>query len=314
MKTGHNNPLTEGVFFKQAGFEVAERILGLGDRREGSITAGCYDRMYWKYKLIDYPSAWFQSSTEYLALLWNLPGSPFHKSKRIGAWCRDAYVFAANNLNSDGSCLEAYPFERSFCATAFVLGHICSGYLIISEPDVLRYLVEMGNFLKRNWGGYVSNQLAAAALSEFRLARIAGEKDLYAAGHRKLEALYDNQASEGYFKEYGGLDIGYLSLTLSLLARLENEFPDTVDRDRIQKALAVLSERVADDGTYHYSSMSRGTQYLYPFGLAYWESPVLKRLEEGLRKGTVLRPSWLDDRYVTGLAIDYLYLVQWAGG
>lgn len=297
--------------FWRVGFEVAERILGLGDRRKGSITSGCYDRLFWKYKLIDYPSSWFQSAVEYLALLWDIQNSPFYKSEKVRDWCIDAHNFSLSNLNKDGSCIEVYPFERSFCATAFVLGHICAAHLIIPKPKNINNLIKMGIFLKNNWGGYLSNQLAAAALAQFRLSKVLSEKDFQEDGYKKLEALYDNQTVDGYFEEYGGLDIGYLSITLSLLARLENEFPNVVDRDRIQRALIAFEDRVKDEGTYDYSAMSRETQFLYPFGLFFWGSPVIKRLENGLKNGVIIRPSWLDDRYVTELAIDYLYLLKW---
>ena len=297
--------------YRIAGAEVAERILGLGDRREGSDTAGCYDRMFWKYRLIDYPSLWFQSVSGYLALLWSMPEIDFFKAEKIRTWCVDACNFTTDHLNPDGSCVEVYPFERNFCATAFVLGYICMGLSLINESKVPLKTEKMGYFLCKNIGNRVSNQLAAAALALFRLAKLSNNDDFYAAGRNKLELLYNNQIADGYFHEYDGLDAGYLSVTLSLLAQLENEFPDEVDRKRAERASAVFLKIINDNGTYDYSSMSRGTQYLYPFGLAFWNSPLLARLEKGLYDNRAIRPSWLDDRYVTNLAIDYLYLSKW---
>lgn len=296
------------------GMEVAERILGLGDRRPGSATVGCYDRMYWRYQLIDYPSSWFQSATEYLALLWDTPGSRFYQQKVLRRWFREACDFTCSNLNRDGSCVEVYPHERSFCATAFLLGHLCGALGISDDRECPEGLLKMGGFLSPCLGGKVSNQLAAAALGLFRLSRLTGEAEYLQAGEQKLAVLYDNQTAEGYFHEYGGLDVGYLTITLSLLARLETEFPGAVDGKRVRRAVAVLDRLVRENGTFDYRATSRQTQFLYPFGLYFWESPVKDRLAMGLKKKVIVVPIWLDDRYVTELAIDYLYLARWMSG
>ena len=56
--------------FTEKGLEVAERILGLIDRDENSDTFGCSDRNYWHYRVTDFPSCWFQLSSEYVAKLY----------------------------------------------------------------------------------------------------------------------------------------------------------------------------------------------------------------------------------------------------
>ncbi|KJR40688.1 hypothetical protein MCHI_003409 [Candidatus Magnetoovum chiemensis] len=297
--------------FLNSGIEVAERILGLGDRRDGSIHSGCYDRMYWKYKLIDYPSSWFQAASEYLACLYYTADTIFYKSTKVEKWCFDACRFTLSNLNKDGSCIEVYPFERSFCSTSFILGYICAAYLKFNQLDTPKEMIKIGNFLNNNFAGKVSNQLAASALAQFRLAKLTNRREFHDDARNKLNLLYANQTKDGYFHEYGGLDIGYLSITLSLLARIENEFPYEVDKNCVHKAIKVIDSIVKDDGTYDSSLMSRGTQFLYPYGLAYWGSPVMKKLEKGLKAGKVIKPSWLDDRYVINLAIDYIYASNW---
>ncbi|MBN3038383.1 MAG: hypothetical protein JW869_03075 [Candidatus Omnitrophica bacterium] len=299
------SPKSRRSIWLDCGLEVVERILGLGDRRDKSPTRGCYDRLYWKYKLIDYPSAWFQAATEYLAILYNIKGSLFQDNPQILKWSQDAFGFTLKICNRDGSLAEAYPYERSFCATAFIGMHLFSAAnkVKIDNPDGLR---KMACFLKGRFGNHLSNQLAAGALTQLYAAEVLKEEEFSKDATSKLKALYDNQTNEGYFEEYGGLDIGYLSVTLSLLARIDKSFPGIVDKERIQRALSVIDRSVEDDGTYEYQKMSRRTQFLYPFGLAYFKSPVLGRLKNGLQKGIAIRPSWLDDRYVSQLAIDHL--------
>lgn len=297
--------------WESAAKEVAERIMGLGDHGRESETKGCYDRMYWKYKLIDYPSVWFQSASEYLALLWQEQNGRFYHNPVVAEWCQDACSFTFKKLNKDGSCSEAYPFERSFCGTAFTLAHLCKAVSTMPGKTIsAQKLNGMGLFLENKFGDEISNQLAAASLAQFRLGKLANDKRFSEDGRRKIEVLYKHQHADGYFDEYGGFDIGYLSITLSFLARIEQEFPGTVEIDRARKAMSLLQRFIHANGTYDYEKSSRKTQFLYPFGLAFWKSPASSMLEKGLKEGAAIRPAWLDDRYVIEMAVDYMYTVS----
>lgn len=298
-------------FFRKVPLEVAERICGLGDHDEFSITLGCYDRMFWKYRLIDFPSAWFQASSEFLAFLWLLHGSSFYMSPIVRKWSIDSYRFSLKHLNRDGSCVEAYPFERSFCCTAFIAGNITSSMQILGKIECMPHLLRMGEFLVKNSGECVSNQVAAAALALFRLGKVTGNRDFICGAREKIQLLYRNQTPEGFFHEYGGLDLGYLSITLSLLARIEDEFSQQIDYGKINRALSLIEGLIDENGSYDPSDMIRNTQFLYPFGLLFWGSPVIGRMINGLSRGRIIRPAWLDDRYVIPLAIDYLYSTAW---
>ena len=43
---------------------------------------------------------------------------------------------------------------------------------------------------------------------------------------QRLDRLLSWQSAEGWFSEYGGADVGYLSLTIGLLADLDRRRPD----------------------------------------------------------------------------------------
>lgn len=151
----------------------------------------------------------------------------------------------------------------------------------------------------------MSNQVAAAALALRSLHDLTGDEGFRAGAERKLDWLLRHQDPAGFFPEYDGYDLGYLSVTLSLLARYDRTSPSEAVRIAARRALAFLEPRVRGDGTYDPRGTSRGTQYLYPFGLAYFEGDLLPRLERGLKEGRVLNPLWLDDRYVIPLTADY---------
>ncbi len=284
---------------------VAERIIGLLDRNTSSKTYGCFDRGFWKYFVTDYPSSWFQAGVEYLSWLHKVPHTPFCGNEYVSTWVQASLEFTVNWLNDDGSTMEVYPFEKSFCATSFVAGHCAKSAmdLRIDVPEVKR----MGDFLCDNLGNQISNQIAAAALAQFRLGKMFDDAGFTQDALVKLETLYNGQHRDGYFPEYGGCDLGYLSITVSLLARIEKEFPQMVDRKRVRKAVHFIDTNCDEDGWYNYSAMSRKTQFLYPFGVVFFDEAMIDKIDNGLKSKKIVEPAWLDDRYVAELAIDYFY-------
>lgn len=291
--------------WRSCALEVAERILGVLDRQTQSPTHGCFDRMFWRYFLTDFPSAWCQGGVEYLMWLYLIPGSRFYQNEKIKKWSEAGGQFICKWLNADGSVMEAYPFERSFCATSFLAGHYAKTATVFGLKK--ECLGEMATFLRGNLGGKVANQIAAAAMAQIRIGKIFGDAEITRDGISKLETLYDMQDGEGFFPEYGGLDIGYNSITISLMARIEQEFPGCIDLVRIGRALGVFERLLDEHGSYSYAETTRKTQFIYPFGLAFFKPSLLKQLQKGLEDNLIIRPSWLDDRYVSELAIDYYY-------
>lgn len=293
----------DGSIFRAEALTVAPRLLGLLDRRATEPTAGCFDRPYWRYKTADFPSAWFQNATEYLAYLSTAGEGRWHGAA-IRDWAVLALDYSLGLIASDGSVAEAYPFERGYCASAFLCGHLTATVgLLDLMPD--RRLLGMASFLCRPRQPVPANQLAAAALALFRLGRLFDISGLATEAKLRLDEVVAGQAAGGGFWEYGPGDVGYQTITLSLLAQIEAEGYPGLSRAAIDRALDFVAERVGPAGLFDYRSTSRKTQYLYPFGLAYFDSPVLAALQRGLADDLVMRPSWFDDRYVADIATDY---------
>lgn len=298
--------------FEKCALEIVPRLLGLMDRRPEGATAGCFDRPYWRYKLTDFPSAWFQNGTEMLAWLACVQPGPWH-GETLRTWAEAALDFSLSLVAEDGSVAEAYPYERGFCATAFLASHLGASIRLLNRPPEAGWL-RMGRFLIAETGRSVpANQIAAAALACFRMMAMTQDTAFDIGGRALLRQLEACQHAHGGFWEYGDGDVGYQTVTLSLLAQMEAEGHPALPGPAIRKALNFVEERVGADGGYDYSGTSRHTQYLYPFGLAYFGSPALSRLKSGLEAGYVLRPAWMDDRYVADLAIDHFRTWQWAG-
>ncbi len=286
---------------------MAPRILGLGDRDPASPTYGCWHRGFWRYLTADFPCAWFQAAAAYLARLYVLPGEAnrFAGQEAVRDWALAAVNYTLKIRHRDGSLDEAYPFERSFCTTAFGLYWTAEARLLLGEKSG-EDLARTGDWLLAHPLVEASNQTAAAAAGLASLARLTGQDKWRSGAETMVERLLAAQDEAGFFPEYGRPDLGYLSLTLTLLDEIFVLWPDRVLQEALTRAGAFLEERVGEHGRLDPAWSGRGTQYLFPSGLIRWAPGALSKLVAGLEAGEAIRPAWLDDRYVIPLAADYL--------
>ena len=229
----------------------------------------------------------------------------FYGREELLNWSQWAVEFWARSLHRDGSGDEMYPNERSFCATAFSTAAATETLLLVGGDPPPR-LLATARWLGRQGRSRPANQLAAAALALQNIFSLLGAESAGQASEEMVLNLLNSQTEQGYFDEYGGYDLGYLSITLSFLARLHMK----TGQDRIwevaQSALVFLERLVSENGSYDIAGTSRGTQFLYPLGLSYFASDALRRVRNGLRDNSIINPSWMDDRYVIPMTIDYL--------
>jgi len=305
---------------------VAPRVLGQLDRSAGSPTFGCCERYYWKYKLHDFPNARFQEMSWLMALLFTtcFEGNVFYGKDILAQWVLAACRFWQSRRNNDGSCQEAYPFERSYCATSFSTWSVCQSLVLLRGTSV-RPLVEMllgttgfcediettGRWLVRNTNYKVSNQSSAAALSLQSIADLSGNAAFAAAAREIVDQLFLAAGDEGLFPEYEGFDLGYATITLSCLCK----YADASKRwgeigGRLSTICEALSKYIDDNGWFDPAAMSRGTGFLYPYGFARCASPSLTNILNGLQTNSILSPTWMDDRYCIPMAADYAHTLK----
>lgn len=295
------------AILRDHGRVLAERILGLMDRNPTSPTYGCCDRYYWRYKLHDLANARFQEAALFGALI--LPCCSAAHREGIADIARSAIRFWEGLRHSDGSVDEAYPFERSFCATSM------STQAVMAASDrlggvALRNMERTGCWLANHANDDLTNQMAGACLSLFRIGNMLQEPRFIEAARHKLDVILRRQLPSGAYDEYGGPDVGYATITLSLLAQYADESGDMDASASMRRCESWLATVVGPDGLFDWRATSRRTQFLYPFGLAWLGSGVLDRLVRGLRANIVPSPLWLDDRYSIPLAIDYLLAAE----
>jgi len=289
------------------------RALGLCDRAGVGETAGCCDRAHWHYRTSDIPNARAQETGLLLALAYDTqaPNNPFAANTQMETWIRDIWRFWLARQNRDGSVSEVYPFERSFCATAFSAAAFVETVALMGGAPAWAKELDQArktfHWLAQNASRDAANQTAASVLALGAYAQLTGDAALQDKARDQRAAFIRDQLADGTFVEYDGLDVGYQTITLSTLARTLAYDDDKELRAALNKGEQAIRERFSEQGRHDSHANSRSTQFTYPYGLACTDSPALAGLLRGLDENVVLRPTWMDDRYAVPLAIDYFW-------
>jgi hypothetical protein len=248
------------------------RILTLQDRVPVSPTYGCFDRQYWHYRIIDFPSGMAQKHVLPLALVWalDLPGNRYRGQAEIRAAVEAGIRYAARSAHADGSCDDYYPYERASGAAAFSLLACLDAANIIGlgeDAEIYAFFrLRAGWLASHEESGRLSNHEALICACLARLAeRFGGEWE--GLLQRRLARLLSWQSNEGWFDEYGGSDPGYLTLTVAQLADLDRRRPELGLRPAIEAAVRFLHTMLHPDGTLGGEYTSRATVNYFPHGL-----------------------------------------------
>jgi len=307
MPDGHQVFLSEAI-------SIVPRVLGLCDRQSESSTFGCCDRNYWHYRLIDFPNARLQEAGLLMALAAsaNVNNNPYFGQQSLSDWARAAWRHWLCRRNRDGSVAEAYPGERSYCATAFGAAALMETVRLLGGSDAwseeLNQVHTTLNWLAANEAHETANQAAASLWALAGYAHLSDRQDARSWTDRRREEILSMAGPRGVLLEYGGFDAGYQSISMAAIARTVRwRNNDDKLEALLRQGEALLGEHMGINGDSDPQKNSRYTQYIYPSALAVLASPLIARLEKGLAGHSLLRPSWMDDRYCTAFAIDYFF-------
>lgn len=306
------------IYFKSIINEIP-RLLGLLDKNPISPTYGCFDRNFWHYNVTDFPCARFQEATLTLTYLYLIDwqDNQYYNSEQILNWINAGIDFWCSIQRYNGSFDEWYPYESSFVATAFTTYAISEVLLLMGERirnynKVLNSLERSVNFLSRNVDYTACNQEAGCILGIFNFYLLTSEEKYKRIVERRLKNLSKLQTEEGWFPEYGGPDIGYLSLTVDYLSKLYIKSDSPLVKDMLDRAVDFLSYFVHPDGTFGGEYGSRNTKYIIPAGIelvSHWNNSakyIRDMLRKSLREYKTIGPYNLDDRYLAYIGYTYL--------
>lgn len=292
------------------------KLLGLVDRNRLSPTYGCFDRNYWHYKAIDFPSGMAETGVLPLALAWGhrFPGGErYYQQPRLRELVSAGIGFAARSAHRDGSCDDYYPFERALGATAFSLYALTESCLLLDlkEPDALAFLARRGRWLlSHDETGRLANHQALAALGLWNLYLLTDDTAFRAGAARRLERVLGWQTPEGWFWEYEGADPGYQTATIDFLAKYLAKSGDRAVLEPLREAVGFCRYFIHPDGSYGGGYGSRNTFHVFPAGFEILapEIPeaaaIASRFLWGVREGR--RAYAEDDRIFFHWAWDYL--------
>lgn len=282
--------------FASAALAQIPKLLTLLDRNPHSPTFGCFDRNFWQYKIIDFPSGMSQEFVWPLALVHSLdlPNNPYYQQESIRNWVEAGILYAAKSAHRDGSCDDYFPFERAGGAAAFSLLACIEAYRLLGldNPAALAFFELRANWLAHhNESGQLTNHQALIVLCLELLGDLLQTQQWAAAREERLERVLAWQNPEGWFQEYEGCDPGYHSLTISCLARIYDLRSDPRVKVALTKAVRLAAEFVHPDGSYGGEYGSRNTYNFFPHGF----ERVGRWLPEALQ---------VNDGFLTSLAND----------
>ncbi len=291
------------------------KLLTLLDRNPHSPTYGCFDRNFWQYKIIDFPSGMAQEFVWPLALAYDTDvlDNPFYRQSVIRDWVEAGILYAAKSAHPDGSCDDYFPYERAGGAAAFSLLACLESYTLLGLENkvALSFFAKRANWLAHHHeSGRLTNHQALIVLCLELASRLLRTSKWEQAKEQRLERVFSWQNPEGWFQEYEGCDPGYHTLTISCLARIYELRPTTRLKDALGKAVALAAHFVHPDGSYGGEYTSRNTYNFFPHGfelVGKWMPEALSvndRFLIGLKNG--LGACYADDHIIGHHTWNYL--------
>ncbi len=313
--------MAKDLFAREAIAQIP-KLLTLLDRNPHSPTYGCFDRNFWHYKIIDFPSGMAQEFVLPLALAYhtNWADNPFYHQSILRQWVEAGILYAARSAHGDGSCDDYFPFERAGGATAFSLLACIDSYALmdLDHPQILHFFVQRADWLAHHHEtGQLTNHQALIALCLLLLQKLGDDHQgrnlsnrWQAAIAQRLDRVLAWQHPEGWFQEYEGCDPGYHTLTISCLARIEQLQPDPRLRAALQRAVSLAAEFMHPDGSYAGEYGSRNTYNFFPHGfelVGRWLPEALSINDQFLRGVEAgLAPCYADDHIIGHHTWNYL--------
>ena len=294
-------------------------ILTLLDRNRHSPTYGCFDRNYWHYRIIDFPSGMAQEFVLPLALAYSLdiPDNPYYQQASIREWVEAGILYAAKSAHSDGSCDDYFPFERAGGAAAFSLLACLDAYRIVELENfiVCAFFEKRADWLAAHQeSGRLSNHQALIALCLELTGQTLDSDRWKKSAVDRLYQVFSWQTKEGWFWEYEGCDPGYLTLTISILARIDQINPSPELTKAIKAAVTFVAHFIHPDGSFGGEYGSRNTYNFFPHGFELAGRYIPEALAindqflKGLREGR--GPCYADDHIIGHHTWNYLLAWQ----
>jgi len=281
------------------------KLFSLYNQDSCSQTHGFGDRLHWGWKISDFPNGTMQGGVHALSIavkLGLIENVPFVLKMIDSAIKAIPKIRAAN-----GSLVEAYPNEHSFCVTALVVFDVLSAVRHLEaqinakqKKEYLNIVRPLIRFISDNDEKHaiISNHLATGVAAIELWNKLTGETSQ--RGKELLTIIYQHQSKEGWYREYEGADPGYQTLCTYYLFGVYEVTADEELLDSLKKSVSFLKYFAHPDGTIGGLYGSRNTEVYYPGGLIALATCsddftlVARSLHKGVLQGNHVFPQNID--------------------
>lgn len=272
-----------------------------------SVSFGFGDRLSWGWKVSDFNNGTLQGGVHALAIIYKEKIIKTANSDKILDLIKSILLATDKIRAKNGSMIEAYPRESSFCVTALVAFDLLSAIDILDhelsddfKKTALDIIAPMINFISENDEEHaiISNHLATGVAACVKWNKLTGQNNTRYL--ELLEIIYENQSSEGWYKEYEGADPGYQTLCTYYLAAAYLDCKNEKLLQSLKNSAKFLRHFVHIDGTIGGLYGSRNTEVYYPGGIIALAgeiedfASIAKVMHEGIRQGNNLQPENID--------------------
>ena len=244
------------------------RILTQFCRDPNHNSYGCVDRNWWHYKIRDFPSIILQQAGLTISVANELSSI---ESYNLDNLVKSSLLFWNKRVLKFGSFEEYYPWEKGYPPLAFSTLSIMLllNRINFNKEIILASTEKASRQLLNRFESKAANQqlagLAALAWINKLYPGLISEKKFRKLAQRSLNL----QDEEGWFYEYGGPDLGYLSVTIDCLWDLYDATHDEKYLNAAIKGLKFISSIINWTGGESIGMHnSRNTDYIVPYGIS----------------------------------------------
>lgn len=249
--------------------KVLPRILSQINRDENVPDYGCCDRNHHHYKIRDFSSIIIQQAG-YTAYCASLLQENAHLAEGLRRVAKASCIYWNKRAVKFRSFEEYYPWEEGYPPVAFSTLAVAKLALagIVAPNEIFRGLQIAAKQLLNRFESQAANQQVAGTAALCQVRKLFPE--LVPAD--KLEQIIvktlDCQHNEGWYMEYGGQDLGYLSVTIDCLWDAFDATGDKRFRDSAFRALQYIGDFIAVSPRGIGMHNARNTDYIVPYGIA----------------------------------------------
>ena len=269
-----------------------KRNLSWLDRDIDSPTYGSFDRNYWHYKITDFNSDILQQGLYTLISLYRGDIPNDYNKLRLRELILASTKYTINSFKKKLFFNEYYPNEDGYPPLAFIsnlLGDIFNEFPEFLDSDKISSIYKRINlYLSTLTEVNASNQYAVGISGLYKFLKFYPDLKIKINLNFHIKNLLKLQNDiEGWFNEYDGFDLGYLSVTLEALSDIYEISKEKRIILSIDKIIDFVYKIIDKDGELPFTINSRNTEYFLPYGLV----KNLKRNSKGKLVGDSLKVS-----------------------